>query len=341
VVLDETTAGALAGAAVPASALGSGGLYGVDVLECDPAGHCTASARADLRWDGAPPPVPADGVAPPLGALAARDGAHLTWPALAAAAGGSGIAGAFVGIGPSAAAARAQALAATHWVAGAPGVSETAIPAGVVHGAEQACVAIRPVSGAGITASAAGVRCAAVDEQAPEVTVRGALPWSGGAQTVELAVSDASGASFSEVLLDGAAVVLSSGVISIAGEGRHVLRAVARDGAGNETIAERALGVDASAPSIGSVTADFLAREVRVGVADALSGVAHVEVRLGGTQLETRLSADGRTAIARVPAGLALDGAAVGVRVLDASSPANASERVANLPVRSLPALRV
>ena len=36
----------------------------------------------------------------------------------------------------------------------------------------------------------------------------------------------------------------------------------------------------------------------------------------------------------------ALDGAAVAVRVLDASSPANASERSATLPVRSLPVLR-
>jgi hypothetical protein len=339
-VLDQTSAGSLASAGVPASALGPGGLYGIEVIECDAAGHCSTSARANLRWDGAAAPVPVDGFAPPLGALAARDGGHLTWPALAGVAGGSGIAGAFVGVGPTAASARAQALAATLWEAGAPGVSESAIPAGAIHGSEQACVAIRPISGAGVAAVSAGVRCAAVDEQAPEVTLRGALPWSGGPQTVALTVSDAGGATFSEVLLDGASVALRDGALAIAGEGSHVLRAVAHDSAGNETVVERALGVDASAPSIGSVSVDFLAREVRVGVADALSGVARVELRLAGAELETRLSADGRTAVARVPAGLALDGASVAVRALDASSPANASERSASLPVRSLPVLK-
>ena len=339
-VLDETSAGALNAAGVPASALGPAGLYGVEVVECDAATHCTTSPRAELRWDGDPAPVPVDGSAPPLGSLAARDGSHLTWPDLAGVAGGSGVAGAFVGVGPTAAAARAAAFAATHWEAGTPGVSESGIPAAVIHGAQQACVAIRPISGAGVAALAAGVRCAAVDEQPPDVTVRGALPWSGGPQTVDLAVSDAGGAVLSQVLLDGTPVVLSDGTLSIAGEGPHVLRAVAHDSAGNETVVERALGVDASAPSIGAVTADFLAREVRVGVADALSGVARVEVRLGGTAVETRLAADGHTAVARVPAGLALDGASVAVRVLDASSPANVSERSSTLPVRSLPVLR-
>ena len=339
-VLDETSAGALASAIVPAAALGAPGLYGVEVIECDAAAHCTTSARAELRWDGDPPPVPVDGSAPPLGSLAARDGSHLVWPDPAAGAGGSGIAGAFVGIGPTAAAARASAVAATEWVAGAPGTSESGLPAGVIHGSQQACLAIRPISGAGVAAVSAGVRCAPVDELAPDVTLRGALAWSGGAQTVALVVSDAGGAAFSEVLLDGAPMPLGDGTLSIAGEGRHVLRAVAHDSAGNETVVERWLGVDASAPSIGAVTADFVAREVRVGVADALSGVARVEVRLAGAALETRLAADGRTAVARVPGGRALDGAAVAVRVLDASTPANVSERSATLPVRSLPVLR-
>ena len=78
---------------------------------------------------------------------------------------------------------------------------------------------------------------------------------------------------------------------------------------------------------------------MRVGVADALSGVARVEVRLAGAALETRLAADGRAGVAGCrPA--ASDGAAVAVRVLDASTPANVSERSATLPVRSLPVLR-
>ena len=62
-------------------------------------------------------------------------------------------------------------------------------------------------------------------------------------------------------------------------------------------------------------------------------------MRLAGTALETRLAADGRTAVARVPAGFVLDGAAVAVRVLDASSPANA-ERARDQPARAPAAAR-
>ena len=68
-----------------------------------------------------------------------------------------------------------------------------------------------------------------------------------------------------------------------------MLRAVARDGAGNETVAERALGVDATPPVAGAVSADFVARELRFAVSDALAGVALAEVRLGSTALETRI----------------------------------------------------
>jgi hypothetical protein len=332
--------GALTAASIPAAALTADGAYELDVVECDGAGHCATSSRAGLRWDGSAPPVPADATAAPLGLLAARDGAHLTWPALGGASGGSGIAGAFTGVGPTAATARANALAALAWEPGVPGTSDTAIPAAAVGGAAQVCLAIRPVSGAGLVAASAGVRCAAVDEQPPAVTVSGALPWSGGAQTVSLAVSDPSGASFAQVLLDGAPVAGAGGAITVSGEGPHVLRAVARDGAGNETVTERALGVDATPPVVGAVAADFVARELRFGVADALAGVALAEVRVGGTALETRISADGATAIARVPAGVVLDGAAVSVRVQDASSPANAVERSATLPARTQPLLR-
>jgi hypothetical protein len=170
--------------------------------------------------------------------------------------------------------------------------------------------------------------------------VRGASAWSGGPQTVALAAGDASGASLSEILLDGEPVAAPGGAVTIGSEGTHVLRAVARDAAGNETVVTTALGVDSGAPAIGGVSADFMAREVRVDVADALSGVAGVEVRLAGAPLETRLAADGRTAVARVPAGLALDGARVTVRAVDASEPANAGELGVSLPTRVQPALR-
>ena len=339
VAFQAAFSGAVTHAALPATAFAAPGAYEVDVVECDAAGHCTASPRAGLHWDAVPPAGAIDGFAPPLGAIAGRDGAHLAWPASAGAAGVSGIAGGFLGSGSTAASARAHALASTTWVPGVPGVSEEALAAALVHGADQVCLAVRLLSGAGIAAASAGVRCAAVDELPPDIALGGGVAWSGGAQTVTLGASDASGARFSQVLIDGAAVETPGDAITISHEGAHLLRAVARDGAGNESVAERALGVDATAPSIGRVTADYQAREVRVDVADALSGVERVEVRLAGSVLETRLAADGRTAVARVPAGFALDGAVVAVRALDASLPANASELATSLPVRPLPAL--
>jgi hypothetical protein len=339
-VHQEAFAGAVTSAAIPASALSADGAYELDVVECDGAGHCATSSRAALRWDGSPPPTPADSAAAPLGVLAARDGAHMTWPVLGAPGGHSGIAGAFTGVGSTPAAARAQALAAAQWQAGDPGTSDTSIPSASVRGAERVCLAVRPVSGAGIAASSSGVRCALVDEQPPAVTVIGAQRWSGGAQTVGLTVSDANGAALTQVLLDGAPATSAGNGITVSGEGTHTLRVAARDGAGNETVVERALGVDASAPVIGEVTTDFVARELRVGVRDALAGVALAEVSLAGTALETTISADRAIAIARVPAGLALDGAPMVVRVQDASSPANASELSVTLPARSQPLLR-
>jgi hypothetical protein len=63
-------------------------------------------------------------------------------------------------------------------------------------------------------------------------------------------------------------------------------------------------------------------------------------VRLGGPALETRISADGRAAIARVPGDLALDRAAVSVRVPDASEPANVAHLAATLPARQVPVMQ-
>jgi hypothetical protein len=338
-VYQASLAGAAVQAALPAAAFGAPGAYEVDVVQCDAVAHCTASPRAGLHWDAADPGTGADGFAPPLGAAAGRDGGHLAWPAATGAGGASGIAGGFTGVGATPALARARAFAAATWEAGVPGASEAAVPRELVHGGDQVCLAVRLLSGAGIAALSAGVRCAGIDELPPDVALGPVRAWSGGAQSVALAATDASGAGFSQVLVDGIAAQTAGGAVTIAGEGAHVLRVVARDGAGNETVAERALGIDATPPSIGRVTADFVSRELRVDVSDGLSGVAHVELRLAGAVLETRLAADGRTAVARAPAGLELDGAAVGVRALDASAPANAAELVTALPVRPLPAI--
>jgi hypothetical protein len=340
VVLDQTVAGALPAFALPAGLLDVDGAYEIDAVQCDPGGHCTTSPRAGLHWDGAAPAAGDDAFAAPLGILAARDGAHLTWPAAAVGLGGSGVAGGFVGLGSTPQAARAAALAAATRSPGLPGLAETAIPASAIHGAEQVCLAVRPLSGAGIAATAAAVRCAAVDEQPPLLTIDGAVRWSGGAQTLALGASDASGAAISDVRLDGAPVAAPIASVTVAGEGEHVLRVVAHDGAGNETVSERTLGIDSTPPVIAAVTADFVAREIRVGVGDALAGVALADLRLAGRKLDTRITADGRTAIARVPVGLALDGAVVTVRVLDAAMPANAGQVSSALPMRTTPVLR-
>ncbi|HEY3614416.1 MAG TPA: hypothetical protein VGK92_11950, partial [Gaiellales bacterium] len=85
VVLDQTVAGALPSAVVPAGALTLDGAYEADVVQCDPGGHCVTSPRAGFHWDGSEPAAGDDAVAPPLGLVAARDGAHLVWPASAVA----------------------------------------------------------------------------------------------------------------------------------------------------------------------------------------------------------------------------------------------------------------
>ena len=333
----QAFAGALTAASIPASALTADGAYELDVVECDGAGHCATSSRAALRWDGSAPPAPADATG-----LAARPARRARRRAHDLARAGRSRRRerhrrrvhrhrADRGGG-----ARAGARRRREWEAGVPGASDAAIPAAAVRGAAQVCLAVRPVSGAGLAAASAGVRCALVDEQPPEVTVSGALRWSGGAQTVGLAVSDASGAAFSQVLLDGAPVARAGGAITVAGEGAHVLRAVARDGAGNETVVERALGVDASAARRSGASPPTSWR-ARCGSAWRMRSRASRWPRCASAARRSRRGSrpTARTAIARVPAGLALDGAAVGVRVQDASSPANASERSATLPART------
>ena len=125
------------------------------------------------------------------------------------------------------------------------------------------------------------------------MTVSGARRWSGGAQTVTLTVSDASGAAFSQVLLDGAPVAeLAARSRSPARARTCCARSPATAPATRRSPSARSEWMRPR-PSSGRSRADFVARELRFAVADALAGVALAEVRLGGTALETRISADG------------------------------------------------
>ena len=137
VVLDETAAGALGARSVPASAFDRA-RRATRSTSSNATSRATARARRARPCAGtaAAPPVPADGTAAPLGLLAARDGAHLTWPARGRRCGGSGVAGAFRRHRRRRRPRRARKpLAAARWEAGVPGVSESAIPAAAIHGA--------------------------------------------------------------------------------------------------------------------------------------------------------------------------------------------------------------
>ena len=252
-VHQEAFAGAVTSAAIPASALAADGAYELDVVECDGAGHCATSSRAALRWDGSPPPD------------ACRHGGCAARRARSARRGPHDLARTGRRRRPQrhrrSVHGRGRHVPLPHAPrrspprSGRPATRAPAtrsIPSASVRGAEQR-VPRRPPGLGRRESPRARPACAAplVDEQPPAVTVIGAQRWSGGAQTVGLAVSDANGAAFAQVLLDGVPAATAGNGITVAGEGPHALRAVARDGAGNETVVERALGVDASAPVIG------------------------------------------------------------------------------------------
>ena len=312
------------------------GGYQVDVLSCHAAGHCSASPRAGFHWDGGPAAAPAEAFAPPLARRRRATAAHLIWPAFAAAAGASGIAGAFVGTGLTAGV-RAPRPWRRRLGCRASRASARRLSPQARHGSARSASPTRLLSGAGI-APLAGVRCAAVDELPPEVG-RGGGPWSSGPQTITLAASDSSGAAFAEVQLDGARVAAPGDVLSVAGEGPPAESCRARRRRQRDrgrASARRGCEPAVDRPRQRRLPGARGARRRR----RPLSGVALVEVRLAGALLETRLAADGRTALARVPDGVVLDGAAVAVRVADASSPANTSELGVTLPVRPLPGIR-
>ena len=244
--------------------------------------RATARPRARADCAGTAPAARARRrPAPPLGLLAARDGAHLD---LARADRGRRQRhrrrrSPASGRRPRR---RARRRSPQRVAGGRPGRQRHRDLRGGRPRRGQVCLAVRPVSGAGLAAASAGVRCALVDEQPPEVTLSGAQRWSGGAQTIALAVTDANGAAFAQVLLDGVPSPPGDGDASRspARAARAARRGARRRGQrdGRRARARRRC----EPPVIGAVTADFLAREMRVGVADALAGVALAEVRLAG-----------------------------------------------------------
>ena len=143
--------------------------------------------------------------------------------------------------------------------------------AGLVHGAEQVCLAIRLLSGAGIAAASSGVRCAAVDELPPRCRARRA-------RGLERRRPDRDARSERcerRVVLPGAARRRSRSPLRAA---RSRSPARARTCCASSRATAQATRPSPSARSesmrplrrSARVAADFLAREVRVGVADAL-----------------------------------------------------------------------
>ena len=322
--------------------LGQPGAWRAVVRQCSASG-CSAG-ELPFSWDTLPPPpARSEPDAPWLGAAAGRAGAQLAWPALTTPLGPvSGARHGFVGVGrsPEEAAAAARSAAAG-WAppgggpaAGTFGTTVAALPAALVHGAARACVAVVPVSGAGVLPAAGspvGSRCAPVDEAAPSASAGAPSGWRSGEVAVAVAAHDegGSGLASSAVTLDGAAVTPVAGAVVVRGEGRHAVEVSARDGAGNAADPARAaVAIDATAPAIaGPARVSFVERRIEVPLSDALAGVADATLSLDGRPLETAVEAQDaeRRAVvarARVPAGLQLDGAAVTVSARDLAAPA-------------------
>ena len=315
--------------------------------ECDAGGHCTASPRAGFHWDGAAPPAGRRRLRP--AARHAR-GARRRAPDVARAAGAARARAASPARSSASGRrprrpARGRARLDRAGRPGRPASSEAAIAAAARARRRRRSAWPSACSRARASPRAsAGVRCAAVDEQPPERRrCAAACAWSGGAQTVALAAERRE----RRGVLAGAARRRARRRRRAArsrsrGEGAHVLRAVARDGAGNETVVERALGVDASragrsarvtrrlpgARGPGRRRRCALGRRARRGAPRR-----HARSRRGSRRTAAR-------AVARVPAGFALDGAAVAVRVLRRLDARQRERARASLPVRPLPALR-
>ena len=318
-------------ASVPASALAASGPYGVDVVECDAAGHCTASARADLRWDGsAPPRCRPTRTASPLGSPRRARGRA---PDLAAACGRNGGQRDRRGVHRHRHDRRCRPRAGrSRRPAGrrAPRASSESGDPRRAHPRRRAGLRCDPPD-LGRRARGGLPRASAAPwwtRSPPAVTMRGAPAWSGGAADRRARRERRR----RRGVLAGAARRRTRPPATAASRSP----ARARTSCAPSRMTARATRPSRSARSASTralrdrrLTRRLPGARGARGRRRRALGRGLVEVRLGGRGLETRLSADGRTAVARVPAGSALDGAAVDVRVLDASSPANVSERSA------------
>ena len=174
------------------------------------------------------------------------------------------------------------------------------------------------------------------DHDAPSVQLTNAVAWSSVPQAITPKATDgAAGVASIAVTVDGAAEPLAAdGSFLVSAEGAHAIVAIARDRAGNETRLERTLGIDTHGPVLRGVGFDDAAHALRIDLADDLAGIASVHATRGGVALETTLAASRRSALVRLPHGVALDGAGVHLEVADAAAPGNSLAVDATAAVR-------
>jgi len=323
---------------IPFPAGAPAGTYRVEAETCSWSG--CSSTRSAVAWD----PYPAPGAAL-LGddrwfhAGQVRDGASLPWPPLAGPPGASGVVGGRLGLGRGPDEARLAALDSSAVATGVPGLTQTAIPPALLDG-DRVCLALRPVSGAGLGALGAGVRCARIDATPPVLTLTTDAALDRTVARVTAVDEGGSGFASLEVTLDGSPVD-AKGPIDVSGSGRHELIAVASDGAGNRTTRRELIVIDHEAPELAEPTrVSFGRRVVTAVLRDDAAGVADVALIVGGVMLEAqvlpldpdRLRAE---ASVHVPDAIVLDGAPVVVVAHDLAHPANLLRSAPqSLPIR-------
>ena len=311
---------------IPFPAGGSGGSYRIEADTCSWSG-CT-SAAATVLWDPhGPPAATLVGDDRWLHAGHVRDGASLPWPPLAGSVGASGVAGGRLGLGHSADEARTAAFTTAAVTTGVPGSTETTIPPVLLDGA-RVCLALLPVSGAGLAAPAAGVRCARIDAITPALSITTEPAIDRTLAHISAVDEGGSGLAGVEVTLDGQPVDAGA-EIAVRGSGRHELIAVASDGAGNQTTRREVIVIDHEAPELaGAARVSFGERTITAVVHDDAAGVGDVTLIVGGVSLEARVEPLDTNrlrvqAVVHVPAGIALDGASLAIVAHDLAHPVN------------------